>query len=307
MNANAEKLSLFIPKSPVHSIKSFIPEKNITYFENSSGKLYMNKGANNILLINDDQDTKYNTYLSKNARYLLIEKIPQFLTNLSLRKKHKIYIHEVGSKKVKLIGIGQAPKFHQENTIISFISPEESFISLKSQNGNLLAKINYSKRINPYFVPERVITDSKIYFTELNTKGKQEVVSVNLKTKQRKKVLLAKKIESSTSLVLCGKKQIFISIANKDETILYNLNGPISKTKGTIISSLECHDNQSLVYIKKVLSTKKEEPLISKVYNFSLKVKKEKELASLTGLSSLIKNQNNFFVFNNSKYYRLAL
>jgi hypothetical protein len=267
------KLTPFVPKSEISNLKAFIGKKNIYYYQNSKGEFIINRGLKSSSLISSDNDhVHYNALISTDSKYLVIEQVELFFSDLNLRKRNNIFIHQTDTDLAQEISKGSSPMFH--DTWISYFDPIEKLIYLreiKSKEGISLL-INNQK--NPYYVPKRAKTLTDFYYTQIDPSGVEEIIKINLQNK--KKELFFRPSDNKFNLNICSNEgRFYFSSGN----FLYFNSQKKLEFSGTQYGDILCHDS-GVYFVTKTATNNKETPYLNNIYLYDTNQKKAEILGS---------------------------
>lgn len=177
-------------KQAIENIRYITKDGKFTYYHNQSGQLLLSSNYSFHILDKDKRNTQYFVSASRAEKKVVIEKIESPHSNLNNNKLNSIFISDLGSKKLNLIGNGVNPKLHLEDTWISYYNPLKKEITLQSLiDKKLIKNIKLLNSINPYFVPAvLIISPTDFMYTDINKNGHEALLSLSSGSKSIKPV-----------------------------------------------------------------------------------------------------------------------
>ncbi|MCM2350029.1 MAG: hypothetical protein NDI69_08400 [Bacteriovoracaceae bacterium] len=199
---SAQELPRFLTKHASDTLRFISMDGRYAYIQKKPGVLGFVSSFRSIDFLNESQQ---NDFIVKSSNYknrILIESVPNTHTEMSLVKKHRLYVVDYGNSSPREIGMGRGAKLHLRDEWVTFYDPIEKIIHIQ----NLLTKKDYkikvSKKANPFFIPEvEMIHADRIYYTDVNESGYSALVSYQLST--QKSTIVYKSSQSATRLELC--------------------------------------------------------------------------------------------------------
>jgi hypothetical protein len=222
------------------NIRFISHDGKFTYYQKRSGSLHFSTNYKVQDVLKAPIGTQYVLSATPTRKKILIYQSQNFHTFLSLRMKQKIFLVNYGEGIAREVGDGISPRLQFNDNWISYYDPAVHTIYFEeTSNGDLRFAIKLNNRINPYFVPEVVMTDENtVYYTDLGENGNPGLVVYkrSLATSE-----LIKTLQTVTSK---------IEIAKCKNNLIYGEFGIMSSGNGTIVSSLSLPINDNKLFLK---------------------------------------------------------
>ncbi len=162
-----------LTKQSVSNIRLLTKDGKFTYYQKRSGSLLFATNYKVQEILKSEIGTEYTIYSTSSRKKMVILQNPNFHNFYSLRAKEKIFLLNYGESSPSEIGLGISPVLHLNDSWISFFDPYTKVISFENTtNSSLKFSIKLNNRLNPYFVPQVVMSDDNtVYYTDLSEVG----------------------------------------------------------------------------------------------------------------------------------------
>lgn len=160
-------------KQSIDNIRFLTQDGKFTYYQKRSGSLLFSTNYKVQEMIKGQLGTQYTLFATPARKKIIILQNLNYQTFYSLRSMEKIFIANFGESTTTEIGTGMSPTLLLDDTWLSYFDPYEKILHFESTtNSALKFSIKVNNRINPYFVPQVVMSDeNSVYYTDLNEAG----------------------------------------------------------------------------------------------------------------------------------------
>jgi hypothetical protein len=241
-SVEAKALPELMAKQAINNIRFLSQDGKFTYYQKRSGSLLFSTNYKVQEMLKSTIGTEYNIFASPSRKKILVTQNPNFHNFYSLRAKEKIYILNYGESTPREVGYGVSPQLLLNDQWISYYDPYTKVISFENTtNSALKFSIRLNNRINPYFIPNVLMSDDNtIYYTDLGENGTVGLLKFERNTAKSEIVFNAK-----TPMI---KAEICLS----DDKLILGLFGIHGSQQGTILSAsplpLKDFDKRETIY-----------------------------------------------------------
>lgn len=160
-------------KQSINNIRFLSQDGRFTYYQKRSGSLLFSTNYKVQEMLKSDIGTEYNIFASPARKKILVTQNPNFHNFYSLKAKLKIYILNYGESTAREVGSGVSPQLLLNDQWLSYYDPTSKIISFENTtNSALKFSIRLNNRINPYFIPNVLMSDDNtIFYTDLGENG----------------------------------------------------------------------------------------------------------------------------------------
>ena len=305
----------FLTKQAVNNIRFLSKDGKFTYYQKRSGSFLFSSNYKVVEVIKGDMGTEYNVYATPARKKLLVTQNSNFQNILSFRLNQKIFLLNFGETSIKEIGYGISPHLLLNDSWLSYYDANNKTLSFENTtNAALKFSIKLNNRINPYFVPQVIMTDDNtIYYTDLSEEGNPGLLEFKRNTSKSEIIYKA-----NTPMIHAEICQIGESLAlglfgihgTKNGTTISKINLPFKDfTKREAIYSsglndlgrLVCDfDNENISFIK---NTGTSINPIFDVVDLNIKSKKISVLSDLKSISNLFNMDGTLLTQEKGKYF----
>lgn len=190
-------------KQAINNILFISQDGKFTYYQKRSGDMLFSTNYKVQEMIKGEIGTKYTLFATPARKKIVILQNPNFHNFYSLRAKEKIFLVNYGESTPREIGKGISPTLLLDDTWLSYYDPYTKILSFENTtNSALKFSIKLNNHINPYFVPQVVMSDENtVYYTDLNGDG---IVGVlEFKRNTSKSELIYKSTSAMTKAEIC--------------------------------------------------------------------------------------------------------
>lgn len=162
-----------LTKQAVTNIRFISQDGKFTYYQKRSGSLLFSTNYKVQEIMKGAIGTEYTLIASPAHKKIIILQNPNFHNLYSFRRKLKIFLLNFGETTPIEIGRGISPRLLLDDTWLSYYDPYSKNLNFEStKNAALKFSIKLNNKINPYFIPNVLMSDENtIYYTDLNEKG----------------------------------------------------------------------------------------------------------------------------------------
>ena len=162
-----------LTKQAVNNIRFLSKDGKFTYYQKRSGSLLFSTNYKVQEMLKSDIGTNYTVFASPARKKILILQNPNFHNFYSLRAKENIYIVNFGDSTPREVGSGVSPTLMLSDSWLSFYDPYSKILNFENTtNSALKFSIKLNNRLNPYFVPQVLMSDDNtVYYTDLSETG----------------------------------------------------------------------------------------------------------------------------------------
>lgn len=167
-----------LAKQAVQNIRFLSKDGKFTYYQKRSGSLLFSTNYKVFEMLKSDIGTEYTIFTSAARKKMLIMQNKNFHNFYSLRAKENIYVVNFGETTPREVGMGVSPRLLLNDTWLSYFDPYSKIINFENtSNSALKFSIKLNNRINPYFVPQVIMSDENtVYYTDLSETGSYGVL-----------------------------------------------------------------------------------------------------------------------------------
>jgi hypothetical protein len=167
-----------LTKQAVNNIRFLTKDGKFTYYQKRSGSLLFSTNYKVQEMIKGDIGTGYTIFASPARKKMIVLQNTNFNNFYSLRAKEKIFLVNYGESVAREAGAGISPKLLLNDTWFSYYDPYTKILNFENtSNSALKFSIKLNNRLNPYFIPEVVMSDDNtVYYTDLSEVGNYGVL-----------------------------------------------------------------------------------------------------------------------------------
>ncbi len=301
---------VLMTKQQTQNIRYITEDGQHTYYQNNSGSLFYSSKYKNQQIFKSDSQSQFHLISGMTGKKLILIHKKNIYSDSSFKINHSLFEMKIGQIEMKLIGEGINPKFHLNDSWLSYydlVKKELHFVKLDQVNYLNRIRIKIQNSIDSYFSPQVVMLNSQtILFTDRNPNGHEgiflfdltsEKFSFQRKTKtsflrfelcfneKSKKILIGtfssaqnETPQSDIELFNIGNNQINFSL---ESPLKYHSN---KNDVGNIICDLE---KDEIYFIQNILSD--EGKNVWEVANLDLKTFKTEVRSNFKFVNQLIK------------------
>jgi len=266
LNPKAEtKLPELITKQDKKNIRYISDDGKYTYYQRSNGIFQFSTNYKVEEVIKLAERTQFNLIAGNSHKFMILEANEHYNDYLSLNSKSKLYIIEYGTKNIKKMAKGIPIGLHLKDVYLSYYDPYSRSLVVQSHlNPSIKTTIKLANTINPYFIPQVVMTDiDTIIYTDLNSQGIPGVLIHKINS--GKTQILEKLDTPNKQIEICLKgNKLFLAEYGLDpltsgSSISYfktkklslDTQTPIYQSEENDIGSLKCNFDDHSIYIVK--------------------------------------------------------
>lgn len=175
-----------LTKQAVSNIRFLSRDGKFTYYQKRSGSLLFSSNYKVFEMIKGKMFSQYSLIATPAQRKILITQNENFNSFYASKESQKIFIVNFGETATTEVGFGSSPQLHLNDSWLSYYDHNKKVIHFENTNNRALAffiKLNNS--INPYFVPQVVMSDDNtVYYTDLNQTGAVGIISFKRSTEK---------------------------------------------------------------------------------------------------------------------------
>lgn len=162
-----------LTKQSLDNIRYISGDGKVTYFQKRSGSLHLTYLFNTYDLLALPANTQFTVQVTNDKKKILVSALKNFLTNHNFQAEADLYVGDYNSKNLASIGRGIKAKLHLLDNWISFYHPKSKEIEVKEiGNDKNSFVIKLKNKVNPYFVPEVIMTNEQtVVYTDLTPEG----------------------------------------------------------------------------------------------------------------------------------------
>jgi hypothetical protein len=162
-----------LTKQAVTNIKFLSRDGKFTYYQKRSGSLLFSTNYKVQEILKGTIGTDYTLFATSAHKKIVILQNLNFHNLYSLRAKLNIFLVNYGDTTPIEVGTGTSPNLLLEDTWLSYFDPYSKILNFQNTtNSALKFSIKLSNKINPYFIPQVVMSDENtVYYTDLNEQG----------------------------------------------------------------------------------------------------------------------------------------
>ncbi len=217
-----------LTKQSVNNIRFLSQDGKFTYYQKRSGSLLFSTNYKVQEVIKGELGAEYTLFATPHRFKIAVIQNNNFQNFISMRAKQNIYLITYGEASYRKVGLGISPKLHVKDMWISYYDSYEKTIFFENTvNSVLKFSIKLYNKINPYFIPQVVMTDEDtVYYTDLNENGNPGLIQY--KRSANKTNVLFKANHPSLKLEVC----------QLDSQLIFASFGIRSSSDGTSMSRL---------------------------------------------------------------------
>lgn len=316
-SARAKVFPELMAKQSNENIRLISADGKFTYYQKRSGSLHFSSNYKIQDVLKGPLGTQYTIFSTPARKKIVILKNESFHTFYSLRLKEKIYISNFGEANTREIGEGISPALHLNDNWISFYDPFQHIINFENTiNGALKFSIRLNNRINPYFIPQVIMTDENtVYYTDLGETGTPGLIEFKRNTNKSEIILKNNSVTTRTELILCHNKMIYAEFGIAKSPVgsqVFSSELPLKdsnsfKSKLQLYSSdlndlghLTCDFKDSLVYFIKNVGSR-ENPAFD-IYQLNIEDKKLIQISDMKYVTSIINMDGTLLTLDKGHY-----
>ena len=162
-----------LTKQAVNNIRFLSKDGKFTYYQKRSGSLLFSTNYKVQEMLKSEIGTNYTVFATPARKKIVILQNPNFHNFYSLRAKENIYIVNFGESTPREVGIGISPTLLLSDSWLSFYDPYSKILNFENTtNSALKFSIKLNNRLNPYFIPQVLMSDDNtVYYTDLSEAG----------------------------------------------------------------------------------------------------------------------------------------
>ena len=162
-----------LTKQAINNIRFLSKDGKFTYYQKRSGSLLFSTNYKVQEMLKADIGTTYTLFSSPTRKKMIVLQNKHFHNFYSLRAKENIFLVNYGESVVKDVGMGINPNLLLNDSWLSYYDPYSKIISFENTtNSALKFSIKLNNRLNPYFLPQVLMTDDNtVYYTDLGETG----------------------------------------------------------------------------------------------------------------------------------------
>lgn len=162
-----------LTKQAVNNIRFLSKDGKFTYYQKRSGSLLFSTNYKVQEMLKSDIGTAYTIFATPTRKKMVILQNAHFHNFYSLRAKEAIYLVNYGETTPREVGWGIAPTLLLNDTWLSYYDPYSKILNFENtSNSALKFSIRLNNRINPYFIPQVLMSDENtVYYTDLSEVG----------------------------------------------------------------------------------------------------------------------------------------
>jgi hypothetical protein len=217
-----------LTKQSVSNIRFLSQDGKFTYYQKRSGSLLYSTNYKVQEVIKGELGAEYNLIATPYRLKIAVSQNNNFQNFISMRAKQNIYLITYGETSYRKVGLGIYPKLHVKDLWISYFDAYEKTLFFENTvNSVLKFSIKLNNKINPYFIPQVVMSDEDtVYYTDLNENGTPGLIKYKRST--NKTDVLYKANHPSVKFEIC----------QLDSQLIFATFGIRSSTDGAVMSKL---------------------------------------------------------------------
>lgn len=194
-----------LTKQTISNIRFIGQDAKFTLYQKNSGNLYYSSNYKIIELLKGKFGTQYTVTGTKFRKKLVITQNENFHTFYSGRLLNKIYLTNFGDTKLREIGKGIGPRLHFNDMWLSYYHPDNRTITFENTlNSGLALSIKLTNKLNPYFIPQVLMTDiNNIFYTDIGENGEQGLIQYKRSTSKAELVFKTKNPTEKIEIAQC--------------------------------------------------------------------------------------------------------
>lgn len=302
-------------KQDIINLRFISNDGRFTYYQQSSGKLFLSTNYNVHPVLISPKHTNYLLISSETRKRILVEKNEIYHTYYGIRTPNTIYFMSFGKKDIKKLGSGINAQLHLQDQWSSFYQAYNGLIKfINLENTPIKFQIKLINKINPYFIPEVAMTSSDIiYFTDLNYKGFSGIIEFKRSKNKTRPVFKADSHNQRIELCL-APKHLYVGVFGIDDiekgskiieferkNISFKKNKIIYFSELNDLGHIICSQKEGIYFVKNV-SQKKGKDLYE-VALLNKGAKKAKIISNVKYATNIIEMDGMIFLPFRNKYY----
>ncbi|MBC7539263.1 MAG: hypothetical protein H7281_10610 [Bacteriovorax sp.] len=162
-----------LTKQAVNNIRFLSNDGKFTYYQKRSGSLLFSTNYKVQEMLKSDIGTNYTIFASPARKKMIILQNVHFHNFYSLRAKENIFLVNYGESVPREVGTGTSPNLLLNDTWLSYYDPYTKVLNFENtSNAALKFSIKLNNRLNPYFIPQVLMSDENtVYYTDLSEVG----------------------------------------------------------------------------------------------------------------------------------------
>jgi len=162
-----------LTKQSIDNIRFLSQDGKFTYYQKRSGSLIFSTNYKVQEVLKGDIGTQYTLFATPEKKKIVILQNLNYHNFYSLRAKEKIFLLNYGESLPKEIGLGSTPSLLLNDSWLSYYDLYSRTLNFENTtNSPLKFSIKLNNRINPYFIPQVLMSDDNtIYYTDLGENG----------------------------------------------------------------------------------------------------------------------------------------
>ncbi len=311
----AQSLIPFTAKVPTAALVYFTKDAEISYYKKRSHTFDMVAKNKTTQLLKLDEEFHLWPHASYLEKRIVFEVDPTYYSHLNIKKDNDLYLSQIGSNEIELIGRGIQPKLHLADTWISFYSPSRKRIFFyHAPSKELKFNIEVNNPINPYFIPQvEMINPQTIVYTDVNQKSQTAALVFNPISESFEPLYQTTQADSFLSLCNAQSQLVIADFSQKQGNlsalhIALNLkDSPPYQTKqiyqndSAHIGSITCKETDNLIYFIKSFSSNPSSLLPSDLVRFNLSEMKYEKISHNSNINQVYLMGGEVFASQKSK------
>lgn len=310
------ELPILMTKQDLNDIRYISNDGKFTYYQQPFGNLIFstNYGVKEVIKLKPR--TQFKLISTNSKKIILVEADESYHTYLSTRTEKKIFTIKYGTHESTEMGIGTIIGLHVNDSWISYYNHHTKLLTIQNPiNKNLKANLKLANNLNPYFIPDVVMTDTDtVLFTDINKKGIPGILKFNINA--NKTELLYKSSSPNKRLHIClNEDSLYLAETGLDPidsgtqiNIINSKTLDFSKPKSLYVSeendlgSFICNYSKDYIYFIKTLRDNSNK-LTYDAFQINVENKEAKRLSEIHFASSLILMDQKLLLPYQDKYF----
>lgn len=252
-------------KQAVNNIRLISADGKYTYYQKRSGSLLFSTNYKVVEILKGEIGTDYTLSATPAHKKIAVSQNLTFHNFFSLRLKENIYLINFGDSVAKKIGTGKYPKLHLNDSWLSYFDPYEKIIFFENTFNDVLKfSIKLNNRINPYFIPQVVMSDDDtVYYTDLGENGAVGLIQFKRSSSKSELIFKAPSPMAKAEICLLNDQLIVGTMGvhfSKEGTIFSKSSMPLKdyskrevfyKSEQNDLGHMICESASGLIYIVK--------------------------------------------------------
>lgn len=301
-----------LTKQSLDNIRFISDDGKTTYFQKRSGSLHLTYLFNTYDLLKLPANTQFTVSVTNFKKKVLVSAFKNFLTNHTFLAEAEIYIGEYNSKNLSLVAKGSKPKLHLMDNWLSIYHPKNKEIEIKEiGNDKNSFTIKLKNKINPYFVPEVIMTNEQtVVYTDLTPDGYSVAYKIDRRDGQIIALIRTNYPGMKIEMCLSDKKIYWgqfslgdtahgssIFVTDVDSAMKLNKQDLIYSSPRNDLGHMICETNNDKLYF--ISATNKESEINIKsteATELDLKTKEVKVLSQIGDATQIIRLDNRVLI-----------